>query len=112
MYNEGTDERSRDTRLSPGSLQQRLRTELNLLDVYQESTYQIQALENANVLNRAQQETAILAQAWQQQQLMDERDKRLQREIDLLRKKLENEKKREMHVQTEQTNLNESTLSR
>jgi Txe/YoeB family toxin of Txe-Axe toxin-antitoxin module len=59
----------------------------------------------------AQQETAILSQAWQQQNLLELKDKRLQQEIEKLNRKIQDEKKRDSIVQTETANKLNYSLS-
>lgn len=49
---EEEEQQYQNARMSPNTLQMRLRSELNLLEVYQESNFQLQALEHANTLNR------------------------------------------------------------
>ncbi len=90
-----------DQRMSPGSLKTRLLTELNFLEVIQHSEQQLSALDYTNAIGKAQQETAILAQALQQKQLMQEKEQRMQREIQDMNHRITEMNKRDTHVQTD-----------
>jgi hypothetical protein len=97
-----------EPRMSPSSLKTRLLTEINMLEVIGQSEQQLSALDFTNAIGKAQQETAILAQILQQRQVTDERERRLQREIEEIKAKLLEERKRDTHVQTEKQSLNDS----
>lgn len=68
---EETDQSLDDGRVSPRSLYDQFRTEMNLLSAIEESHAQLAALEQTRNVGQAQQETVVLAQAWDQNQQLE-----------------------------------------
>lgn len=109
------DEESSESRLSPDALHFKLLTELNFLDVIEQSKQQLDALEHSKNLDSAQQETVLLAQSLQFQKIREEEEKKFQIQIEELNRRLRENMKRDSQAQTdkgqEQVKLNESIQS-